>query len=262
MGLKKKILELGTAALIGLNSLMPSNAFSSDCNLENRINIVEPEKPKKELKLFNDGFFSHLVTTYMNWYFADLFMVGVHEQGHYDAAYNQHNLAYDNYLNPSLDFYFSPLFIGGVTHIGSNNVDKRDQSMFSIGGFKNTGLLAESLKAEIFSGRISGDELKFKSMFALISELNLPFYLGQHYLGTAPPGDDIENFTLNSGVSPETMAISSGIHMLVNAPYIYYLTKNALGSNPKVLESKPYFLSFRYDGDSYMLYLHLDIDKL
>ena len=255
MRFKNKLLGLGTAALIGLNSLLPVNAKADSSNLENRVSNARSSARTAEE--FSEEHLFDIPNKYLNWYFADLFMVAVHEQGHYDEAYNQH-------LDPSIEFEYSPFFVNGGMNYEFTAKTKEDEARISIAGFKNTGLLAESLKEGILMGRVSEDEIRFKSMLALVSELNLPFYLGQHYLGMAQDGNlnDIENFTENSGISPETMLISSGAHILANAPYIYYLTKNVLGSSPKVLEPKPYFLSFRYDGDSYMLYLHLDVNKL
>lgn len=195
---------------------------------------------------------------YANWYLADFLMLAVHEQGHYEEIYNQGG-------NPSVDYFFTPFSVGGkVSSGGFKYKSKKDRARMNIAGFKNTGYLAEALKQEILMEDLSNSELKFKSMLALACELNLPFYVGQDYFGIRSDNipNDIENFSNNSGISPETMAISSGIHMLVNAPYIYHLAKNALGSSPTAPEKKDYFLSFRYDGDSYMLYFHSDLNTI
>lgn len=218
-----------------------------------------PDKPrmlKQNIENFSDNYL-YLPKLFANWYAADGLVVLVHEWGHDDAAKKQK-------LESNMEIEPTPLWVNGWTRYGKDPKNKKDRARIDIAGFVNAGNLAEYLKDEILMGRVPEDELRFKSMLALASELNLPVYLGQYYAGTVPDKsmDDIENFTRNSGISPETMAISSGVHILVNAPYVYHLAKNALGSHPTIPEKKDFALSFRYDGDSYMLYLHSDLDTI
>ena len=190
---------------------------------------------------------------YVNWMAADFLMVLVHETGHYGEASAQK-------LDPSIMLQQTPFWINGRVDYGPENRNKKDCARIAIAGFVAAGNLAESLKRDIFLGNVPKESLRFMSMLALASELNLPFYLGQHYAETAPDNsNDIESFSQNTGISPKTMTLSSGIHMLVNAPYMCRLVKNAFGPSPTAPEKKDYFVSFRYNGDSYMLTFHSDL---
>lgn len=234
--------------------VIDENSASSPQRETRLENLVGISKKFSEEHLFN------VPEIYARLYLADLFMVAAHEWGHNDEAFKQG-------LKPSLKLTPMGFWVNGNSNYDGEPASKKDEARISAGGFTSTGNLAEFLRGQImlYGDKMSPEELGFMSMLAFVSEANLPFYLGQYYgqkyvTGEMRSGDDINNYCRNSDISPETMAVSSGLHFLLNAPYIYMLARNAVGHDPKVPEAKPYDISVRYNGGSYSIWLHVNTD--
>ena len=180
---------------------------------------------------------------------ADAIRVVVHEQGHYDKA------VYDLGVNASVDYGWGLNHNGLTQYYG--NLNNADAAKFDMAGLVKTGELAEKLRQDISFGYSSGDDLKFKSMLALSAEMNLPFYIWSDLWNDINNKidlyNDITNYCENAGVKQEQLALASGIHILLNSPYLYRLVKNVVSENPGNLEKKDYYFSFRFDGDRYVL---------
>lgn len=254
MKISKKIKNLTLGGLIALNSFMPLKAYADKPEYSKQ--LISQELSKEEHQSSNK--LLNIPKIFVNGYAADVIMVGVHEKGHNNEAFNQ-GLHSDIKIEPR------PFWVNGSSPYEGSPKTKMDKAKIDIAGFVNAGSLAEQLRNEINISGVSKDELRFKSMLALACELNLPVYFGMHYLGTDYTGvgmDDIQNFSDSSGIKPEQMLVGSGLHLILNSPYLYKLTKNALGYNTKNEKPKKLDISFRYDGDNYSLNIHADMDSL
>ena len=197
MKISKKLRNLALGGLIGLASLMPFKTKSETkesailTNYNNTNEFYKPRLSENDTSLRDydfGGTIPNLAKSAISWYLADALMVGVHEKGHYNEAIEQG-------LNPSMKLTPITLWVNGSYNYDGAPNSSEDEAKIDIAGFVNTGNLAEQLRNEINISKISKDGLRFKSMFALACELNLPIYLGMHYLGTASGGDDIHNFS-------------------------------------------------------------------
>lgn len=225
-----------------------ANASGRQSELERKINLFNNFSERKLLNA------PHIFAA---WYAADAIMVAVHEWGHNDEAFKQG-------LYPGMTLTPKTFWVNGNSNYDGNPANKKDEARINSGGFMNAGKLAEFLRSQImlYGDKMSPEELRFMSMLAFVSEANLPFYLGQYYTGTTlgDNGDDVGNFSENSGISPDMMLTSSAAHLLLNAPYIYRLARNAVGSDPMIPRARRYDVSLGYDGNSWRINLHMNPD--